>query len=232
VALSLQQIRDYVRAALDLEIEDMPDVLLDMYIREGSKRIERAEPRWPFYEVLTSWPLTVNPFLAYPLTSIVANLDQVASISLENFGPLKWVGADVYSELQAQSPDAAGRPVYYTQWGVNLLFHPTVDATYNTIVRGYRSATDWVAAGAGEQPDMPDELHNTVATWALSKAYAQQEDPELSALYERQFADELNEFRRRLLVTPPQQPLVLNGGALRNDNNMLMRPRFDWELSI
>lgn len=231
MALSLQQIRDYVRTALDLEIEDMPDTLLDIYIREGSHRIERAEPRWPFYETITNWSIDVNGFGLYPITGIATDIDQVASINVTGWGPLKWIGPDAYNELQSTGPNATGRPVYYSRWGDNLLFYPTVDASYPAVVRGYRKAADWVAAGAGAEPDMPEELHNTVATWALSKAYAQQEDPELASFYERQFSDELNEMRRRLLVMPPQQPLVLNGGTLRNDQNLLLRPRFDWELA-
>jgi hypothetical protein len=67
-----------------------------------------------------------------------------------------------------------------------------------------------------------------VATWALSKAYAQQEDPELSALYERQFSDELNEYRRRLTITPHEQPMILNGGSTRR-STILARPRWAWE---
>ena len=231
MALSLQQIRDYVRTALDLELDDLPDTLLDMWAREGSKRIERAETRWPFYETIYTWSVVPDPSGVYLMTLVDANLDQISSIDVPDFGPLKWVGTDVLDTLKAQGPDATGRPVYYTTWGTNILFYPALDTTYSLTVRGYRKATDWVSQGAGATPDLPDELHNTVATWTLSKAYAQQEDPELAALYERQFSDELNEMRRRLLVAPPQQPLVLNSGALLNGSNMLVRPRFDWELA-
>lgn len=232
MALNLQQIRDYIRSAMDLEIEDLPDTLIDIWVRDGSKRVERAEARWPFFETVLSYNIEVNPFVLYPLSGISTNLDQISSIVVTSHGPLKWVGVDAMNALEEASPTATGRPVYWTRFGDFLQFHPMVDTTYPATVRGYRRANDWIADGSGAVPDLPDELHNTVATWALSKAYAQQEDPEMAAVYERQFADELNEFRRRLVVMPPSQPLVLNGGFLKNDSNMIYRPRYDWELSI
>lgn len=232
MALSLDQIRTYVRTHLDIEQDDLPDVILDTFIREGSKRIERAEARWPFYEAIYTWTVTPDPTGLYDKAAIDPELDQIANISLGTFGPLQWVGPDVMTELRAQQPESVGRPRFYSTWADSLTFHPLLDVAYDLTVRGYRKAADWVAAGAGATPDMPDELHNTVAMWALSRAYSQQEDPELAAVYERMFSDELNEFRRRLVVTPHEQPLVLNSGSLGlNPNTLLLRPRFDWELT-
>lgn len=231
MALTLQQIRDFVRLHLDLEIEDLPDQVLDFFIREGSRRIERAEPRWPFYE--TSYSLTqATGVESVPKTTIGADLDQLRAIvhvdPLKHH-PLTWVGFDAFQEMRSQRA-AQGRPRFFAEQGGSVYFFPTPDQSYDFTVFAYRKPADWVANGAGAVPDMPDELHSTVATWALSKAYAQQEDPELSSLYERQYADELNEFRRRLVITPHNQPLVLNGGAAPDPTRVLVRPRFDWEV--
>lgn len=231
MALTLQQIRDFVRLHLDLEVEDLPDQVLDFFIREGSRRIERAEPRWPFYE--KSYPLTqLVGSESVAKTTVGADLDQITTIvhvdPLKHH-PLVWVGFDAFQELRAQRA-AQGRPRFFAEQSGNLYFLPTPDQNYDFTVFGYRRPEDWVAGGAGAVPDLPEELHSTVATWALSKAYAQQEDPELSSLYERQYADELNEFRRRLVITPHNQPLILNGGAARDPVQRLVRPRFDWEV--
>lgn len=231
MALTLNLIRTFVRTHLDVEQDDLPDTVLDAFIREGSKRIERAEARWPFYETFWGFSAGVNPIGLYPKSGIAADIDQIASIANGTFGQLTWLGFDAFTELTRQQSGASGRPVYWSEWADNLVFFPAPDATYNLTIRGYRKPLDWVATGTGGVPDMPDELHNTVQTWALSKAYAQQEDPEMSALYERQFSDELNEFRRRLVVTPHPQPLVLNAGSLRRADDLLVRPRFDWEVS-
>ena len=232
MALTLQQIRDYVRLHLDLEIEDLPDQVLDFFIREGSRRIERAEPRWPFYEV--SYSLTVSAGVeSVTKVSVGGDLDQITTIVHSDalkHPPLVWVGFDAFQELRSQRA-AQGRPRFFSEQAGSLFFFPTPDIEYTFTVFGYRKPIDWTAGGAGAMPDMPEELHNTVAVWALSKAYAQQEDPELASLYERQFADELNEFRRRLVITPHNQPLVLNGGAAPDPLRSMVRPRFDWEVA-
>lgn len=232
MALSLQEMRDYIRTHLDLEVEDLPDPLVDRWLREGSKRIERAEVRWPYFEKFYNFTFGVNPFGLYPLDVIGSDLDQIANIAFTtgNFPPLHLMGIDALQELKSQQSLTAGRPIYYAVWSGGVLLHPNVDVNYDTTVRGYRKAIDWVAAGAGGTPDLPDDLHNTVMTWGLSKAYAQQEDPEMASFYERQFGDEVREMARRLVVTPNQQPLVMNSGARRRPS-MLGRPRFDWEVT-
>lgn len=232
MALSLQQIRDYVRLHLDLEIEDLPDQVLDVFIREGSKRIERAEPRWPFYEISATLVLAAGES-STTKTNIAADLDQVTGI--EHTGnvfwpPLVWIGHDSLQDLKSHRPGSSGRPIHFSEWAGSVFFFPAADIEYTFTVYGYRKAADWIADGAGATPDLPDELHNTIALWAVSKAYSQQEDPELASLFERQFADELNEFRRRLVITPHNQPLVLNGGASPSPVQRLVRPRFDWEI--
>lgn len=230
MALTLQQIRDYVRTHLDLEVDDLPDPLLDTFVREGSKRVERAIPRPPFYEKIYPWSLVPAVSQFYPKSSIGQDLDQITSIAYDTLShpPLIWIGFDAYLEHKAARPNALGRPMYFSEQAGSVVVFPKPDTTYVMTVIGLRRAVDWVAAGGGAVPDLPDELHNTVALWATCKAYAQQEDPELSALYERQFADELNEFRRRLTITPHAQPLVLNGGV-GNHPTILARPRWSWE---
>lgn len=231
MALTLDQIRTYVRSHLDLDVEDLPDALLDVWARDGSRRVESAEARWPFYEKFYLTTIPVNPSFFYLKSSFGSDLQQVASIVYPGagFAPLQWLGYDAFQEVLSQRPGAVGRPRFFSEWGGNLVFFPAADVAYNVRVNGYRTPIDWVANGAGAVPDMPDRLHNTIATWVLSKAYAQQEDPELAAVYERQFADELNEYRRRLVITPQHQPLVLNGGTL-DKQSILARPRWSWEI--
>jgi len=226
MALTLDAIRTFVRLHLDLDTEDLPDSLVDVFIREGSKRIEKASSRWPFYEKV--WTVsTMAGQRSYPFTDIGTDVDQIAAI-LRDDETLHWVGNDLYSILNPIDATSQSKPVQYAWWNDTLYLTPTPDSAYTLTVFGYRDPIDWIANGAGAQPDLPDELHNTVAIWALSKAYIQQEDPEMGSVYERQFADELTEFKRRITETPHPQPLVLNGQAMS-----VMRPfgrmRFDWE---
>lgn len=226
MSLTLQQIRDFVRTHLDIEVEDLPDVVLDVFIREGSKRIERAEDRWPFYEA--SFPLsTVAAQSDYAFASISPTLDSIHGIRGEQW-ELKFLGVDEGDRRWPRNIDQTSEPSHFGVWGQTLRLYPVPDGVYDLILRGYRKATDWVATGAGASPDLPDELHNTVALWALSKAYNQQEDPELGAVYERMFSDELGEFRRRLAANDTRpQPIVLNSHPAVP--LLPYRMRYDWE---
>lgn len=226
--MSLQQIRDYVRTHLDLDQDDLPDVVLDAFIREGSKRIERAETRWPFYQANYTLSTAAGVSDYDKALAISTELDQVATVLDPSYGALKWLGMNTLQELQARRPSSSSRPRYFAEWGGLLTLYPTPDQVYTLTVRAYRRPLDWMAGGGGAEPDLPDELHNTVALWAMAKSYAQQEDPELAALYERQFSDELDEYRRRLVITPHPQPMVLNGGTAQL--NFPVPLRYDWQV--
>lgn len=223
--MDLQEIRDYVRSHLDIEVEDLPDVVLDVFIRDGSKRIERAEERWPFYEVTYDFP-TIAGQRDYAFTDINSELDSIHSIRGEQW-ELKYLGQDTGDKRWSRNIQQTAEPTHFSTWGTTLRLYPDPDGAYDLIVRAYRKPIDWVAQGSGASPDLPNELHNTVATFALAKAYYQQEDLELGAQYERQFADELNMYRRRLNNTPQPQPLVMNSS--RKFPLLPIRLHYDWE---
>lgn len=224
MALTLDQIRAFVRGHMDIEEDDLPNDVLDVFIREGSKRIERAEKRWPFYA--KRWEYTTASGTAeIPFSTIGADLREISAIK----GPqwrLTHIGQDLADEVWPESTTQTGEPTHFSIENETLYLWPEPGDTYVLIVRGYRTATDWVADGAGAEPDLPDELHNTVATWALARAYGQQDDPEMASLYERQFSDELTLYRNRLHDSPAPQPIVLNHGSRRSTAGRL---RYDWE---
>lgn len=214
MALTLQGIRDFVRDHLDLEPVDLPDRVLDQFVREGSKRVERAESRWPFYEA--SWTLELRPGDRgpYAVSSLGENVRSLAALEGDR-GQLQWVGYDEYVSLNPRSREGVGRPWAWAEWADELWFHPTPDEAYEIHARGYRKPADWVSNGSGATPDMPEDLHNFIQVWTLSKAYIQQEDPELGAYYERQALSELEVFSRRMTETGGYRPMVLNGRPSR-----------------
>ena len=210
MALNKQQIRDFVRSHMDIEIEDLPDAVLDVFIAEGFHRIVRAEKRWPFY--VKRWSIsTVADTDEYNLDTVAADIREIASIKGERY-TLKWIGSDTADVLWPVDGTHTAEPTHWVVEDRTLLLYPSPGEAYDLVVRGYRIPADFGAAAAGDEPDLPLDLHNTVAVWALAKAYLQQEDPEMAAVYERQFADELNLMRRRLNDTPAAQPLIAGGG--------------------
>lgn len=221
--MNLQQIRDFVRLHLDIEIEDLPDAVLDVFIAEGVNRIATAEKRWPFFK--QRWDLeTADDQDAYDLTTLSPTFKEISGIK----GPrwtLTWIGEDDAAVYWPENVTSSSEPTHFSIENDTLYLHPTPNDSYALIVRGYRKPT--AMAAAGDEPDLPEEFHNTVALWALAKAYSHQDDPEMGQLYERQFADELGLFRRRFVDTPAPQPLVLNSGT--RPGGFGSRLRYDWE---
>jgi hypothetical protein len=115
---------------------------------------------------------------------------------------------------------------------VNVIVPVPAPDTANQVSEfGYRWQTDWMAGGAGAEPDMPEPLHNVVAMYALARAYGQQEDPEMTQMYMGMFERDLNEQGRRLTEATMGRPLILNRfGQYYGRRRTLLRPYFDWEI--
>lgn len=221
--MDLQAIRNFVRTHMDLDVEDLPDDLLDTFAREATHKVERAEKRWPFYAV--NYTFTTEAGVgSYDLSVITpGDLRQISAVLIDQ-RVLTYVGPDEAD--RRQSLQATGQPTSWSQWGNTIDLHPSPSDVYTLSVRGYRAPIDWVSQGAGAEPDMDSDLHMTVATWVLARAYAQQEDTELSTYFAQSFDRELDAFRRRIVDTPPPQPLSLSSGGPRR---RMERARYDWE---
>jgi len=229
VAYTLQNIRDHVRSVLDLDETDLADTVIDVFAREGSNRIEQSAARWPLYEVDYTFT-TVAGQSDYPLSSIdVGDLRTPVRLRSPNH-ELSWIGSDVGDMGWPRNIVTSSDPYYWRSWGDVIRLYPTPNSDYIIQVRGYRRARDWVAEGAGGEPDLPDELQNLVTVWTLARAYAQQEDVELASFYMTNFASELDVLQHRFDGAPLAQPMVLNGGAPnRYQGQALLPGRYDWE---
>lgn len=210
--MDLQAIRDYVRNHMELEQDDLPDPLLDTFIREGARKVESSEQRWPFYEAM--FDVTVGSAGETTLAAISPLLKRISGIRTPSGFFLKWLTLED-AQLRFSSTSSSTEPTHYSTYGSQVFLFPAPSTDTVFKVLGYRRQEDWVSAGSGEEPDMPVELHNTVALWALHRAYAQQEDLEQSALYERLFSAELNELGRRICEMPLDRPLQMNSEPSR-----------------
>lgn len=227
--MTLQEIRNFVRTHMDLDSTELPDSMLDVFIRDGSKRIERHRNRWPFYE--SSWTLpTVAGTASYATDAapfvtagnVMRDITEIRTPTLL----LQWLGLDDAHRRFPLSNTGTGTPLYFTKYATSLTMHPTPGSALSYTVVGYREPADWMATGAGATPDMPADLHHTLALWALGRSYAQQEDTDLGQFYLEMHQDELERFARSLETMPPSQPLVLNGRVMSSWTDRL---RYDWE---
>lgn len=204
--MNLQELRAAVRSQLDLDEEDLPNGLLDLYIAEGFDQTINLEKRWPFYE--TSWSVSADetgPGVA-PI-----NLAGIASvIDDETQFPLLWVSHQLAEENFSSL--GTGQPKYFSMWGGGIYLWPSPPAARTVTIRGWRLPTAWVAEGAAAEADADSRLHLPLIHYACSRAYAQQEDEVLTAVYIDSWSRLVEAARRAIMRSDYQGLFQLNYG--------------------
>jgi hypothetical protein len=208
--VNLQQLRDAIRAQLDMDSEELPNALLDSYLQEGYTRTISMENRWPFFEA--TWPVSSigDTFVPIPTDcdtqQITALTDQVTGTRLMQIAP-------ELAEDNFISGASVTQPVYYTIWGnqITLWPHYSGDAR-DFLIRGYRKQMDWIAAGASTEVDADPRLHQLLVHYAIGLAYAQQEDEVLEDVYMKRWQSSYLAAHSAICSPRHHRPLILNGG--------------------
>lgn len=220
--MNLQDFRNYPRAYLDLDVEDIPDTLIDRWAQEGSRRISRLKKNWPFYEASTTIPVGEGE------VEYLVLLKDITSIEGPD-GPLLRMDA---SEAERRYWDgtryaAPNRPQAFSVWANKVRIWPTPDADYSLTARGFRFARDWVAEGAGATPDMPEDFDEVLLAWIMSNAYLHQDEPEQAAIQKAKFDEGLRALAEDELAAPTFTPIVLNSVRGGSRNGLPNALRFD-----
>lgn len=226
MAFDLATIRSRVRLLLDVDETEVPSDLIDQWCREATYRIQAALPRWPWFE--KTWTFTTTSGTAeYALTAISADVDDVTHIRGDN-RELREISIEDADHYWQRNIAPAGDPTHYVLREAKVFLYPTPSRSEQLVVRGFRKVSDWVGDGAGATPDFPDQFHNTVYLWVVSRAYAMQEDDAFAMSYFDLFQNELDILSAREGGRPAQQPLVLGGGKrLFSDLPPALRYPFD-----
>jgi hypothetical protein len=226
MGMTLGDIRTFVRSFPDLDETDLPNAVLDPLIREGATKIATRSDHWVFYQ-LESTLTTVAATESYAFSAIddTYTFRTVTDLIGENWLLRPRTHVDARKRHISASN---AEPRTWSQWGQSIYLWPTPDDEYSITVIGYRQQTDWSANGAGAEPDLPDELHELVAKWALSLAYAQQDDlgaaQQRADEFERQISDIESQF-----LSDVAAPMILGGGE-RSYTLGRGEPLFDWEV--
>lgn len=213
---TLAEFRSYVRTHLDLTSDDLPDELLDEFIREGSSHVQYARQRWNFYE--NTWTLTlVDAQQAYDYESapvddaassyVVAEITQLFD---DDGNELPMFGSGV-----ANAADSSGTPTGYRLWGTTLTFDKVPSGTPAYKVVGYRKPADWIGDGLTTTvtPDTPEIFDNVIRQWALGKAYAHQDESATSTYFLDSAIYQLDKLIKQLDDLPPLGRIALNSGG-------------------
>lgn len=210
--MDVASLRAYVRNHLEVAEAELPNTLLDVYLQDGFERTMGFDNRWPRNE--TIWPVTKvvdESKVALPADVLIPSIISVMADSMVH--RLTYMSHENAEDMFTQSGAiATGSPVYWSVWGREMSLWPSPDISLNfpLTVRGYRQPV-WSNA-ASVIPDLDERLHPAVAYYAMSLAYAAQEDEVLEGVYLTRWERDVRALMGAIMEAPRHRPLVLNGG--------------------
>lgn len=185
--MTAASLRTTVREITDLDVEDLPDSLLDLYLRDGYYRILDLEKRWTFLEksftfntIAEQRAYTIEDFTSDPIGQIVSIVDP------NNIGlSLDMVPFDMAETTYVGSYDTSGDPLFYSIWEGQIHLFPKPNNSRTLNVRGYREPIDWITEGG--VVDAAPNLHFALVYYACSRIYQRLEDVVMAAEYKKSF---------------------------------------------
>jgi hypothetical protein len=212
--MDVQALRDFVRLQLDVDQEELPDELLNVYLQVAFDHTMAFNNRWPRYE--TNWALTKaigSDSVAVPAD---LNLPSVLSVvSVTNPAVVLQIINHENAEQMfiSSSIVATGTPAFISVWAGAFHLWPRYDtgSEYQFTVRGHRQPV-WSNA-ASDIPDLDERLHSSMCWYAIALAYAQQEDEVLEGIYMARWERELAQVMKAILDPVRNHPLIMGGGS-------------------
>ena len=212
VAQTAATLRGFVRDITDLDTADLPDSLLNMYIRDGYYRILDLEKRWPWLEksftfntVAEQRAYTISAFTADPMAQIVSIVDNT-NVGLR----LDMVGYDMAETTYVGSYDTSGDPLFYAVWEGKIHLFPKPNNVRTLTVRGYREPVDWITSEG--YVDASPNLHFPLVYYACSRVYQRLEDTVMAQEYKRSFDEGVSLARETIVKPTSHAHLRLNAG--------------------
>ncbi len=191
--MNVQELRNAVRLQLDLEVEDLSNALVDHYLLEAFQQTTSNENRWPWLE--TSWTVSATEDGA-PI-DLPADFGVAASLTGEGLQSVSHVNHSSAEAYYSDDSSGSNTADLFSMWGGQLYLWPKANTDKDITVRGWRTLSeDWVGVASGV-PDCDSRLHPSMVHYAISRAYAGQEDDILSQFY-------LATWQRMVAVTMTQ----------------------------
>jgi hypothetical protein len=181
--VDVQAIRSYVRNHLEVDDEELPDSLLNVYLQDAFERTVALDNRWPRNEAVWSLSKVAGTM------NVTMPPDMLGSsiVSVLTHGGNRRLAYHSHENMEQSFTDnylvTTGDPASFSIWGREICLwpNPGLDVTYDLQVRGYRQPV-WSDA-AGTIPDIDPRLHPALAYYAMALAYAAQEDEILEGVY-------------------------------------------------
>lgn len=205
-------LRQTVRDITDLDQDDLPDSLLNLYLRDGYYRILDLEKRWSFLEktftfntVAEQRAYDISAFTADPIAQIVSIVDNT-NIGLR----LDMVGHDMAEQTYVGSYDTSGDPLFYSIWEGKVHLFPKPNNVRTLTVRAYREPIDWITSEG--YVDASPNLHFALVYYACSRVYQRLEDTVMANEYKRSFDEGVAVAIQNISTPTSHAHLKLNAG--------------------
>lgn len=183
--VNLDQIRLMTRAQLDLDDTDLPDALLDNFVRDGYERIINMERRWPFFEQTWTVPVAAGDPLIMPID--LAEADSLVGTNGKRLHRVTRRWAE--DRFNVVTPTTGTTGGFWYPLGRQIYVLPNVSVAETYQIVGFRLPSDWVSLGASAEVDADPRLHMAIVWYACSAGYAQQEDEVLEQTYMNRFRE-------------------------------------------
>jgi len=210
--VNLAEVRTMVRDISDLDTVDLPNSLLDTFVKEAFQRIIALERRWPFYQE-TYTLNTVASQRPYTISAI-GDIREIISIveTTASGNRFTEIAYDEAEDVWLGNTDVPGRPYFWAVWDGQIHLYPKPDVVYPLTIRAYRNPSYTWLSNTATEIDMDNWFHILLAYYALSRVYQRQEDNEMAVMYQRSFEEGVAMARRDLMKPRSHRPLLLSGG--------------------
>jgi len=204
--------RAYIRNHLEMDDDELPDVLLNLYLQDGYDATLALTNRWPRQEEVWSASKVVDSHqITLPLD---CNPNAIMSVITGTGYRLAYLNHENAEDLFAPTAMiGVGAPIYWSFWDGLLYMWPEAEPTvaFDVTIRGYRQPV-WTD-NAATVPDIDARLHQAICYYAMSLSYAAQEDEILEGVYLARWQRDCNARIKMIMEPAHHRPLVLHGGT-------------------
>ena len=210
--MNLADVRQMVRDISDLDTIDLPNSLLDTFIKEAFQRILVLERRWPWYQETYSLS-TVASQRAYTIANIGDIKEIISIVDTSTSGNrFTLISYDDAEEIWLGNTDVASRPYFWAVWDGQIHLYPKPDVVYPLTIRAYRNPSYTWLTNTSTEIDMDPLMHVLLAYYALARVYQRQEDSEMAQMNQRSFEEGVAMARRDLMKPSSHRPMLMSGG--------------------
>ena len=227
--LTLAQMRDLVGQLSELEIgvdtnDDITVDLINAFIKEGFQKIYNLTTRFPYYQATYGFTTIVDTrgYLQFgqllpevnATPNVITDLNQIISVVNNSNAGNSLIYMDQFKmeSLYVGTQDTSGIPAYFSIWADRLNLFPKPNDTYSMTIRAFRRPTLTWLSDVNVSIDISPDMQLPLVNYVMSRIFQFQEDPEMAAVYNRQFEQEVALVQGNLTAPNNNQPLIMSGG--------------------